>query len=132
MEIYAAKRLGFFQKRRKAANQLKRFSEKTLRKIAADYTDPRQKKAQRLLKRKFPTSNDINDVVTGAMFGVAVPGLIEQGWNMIFGTLGFRESFNLLVNAGMSIVAAWRFLRSLKAKHLNKQNPERIKYKNRW
>lgn len=131
MDIKSIARLEFF-KRWKAKRNLKKLSEKTLRKIAADYTDPRQKRAQRLLKRDFPTSNDVNDFITGAMLGLSFQGIAIYGWDIIFNGMGFKNAFNLLVNLGLSAVGAKRFLKSVKAKKLNKKNPERIKYKNAW
>lgn len=131
MQIQAAFRLDFFKKW-KAKRDLKNLSEKTLRKIASDYTDPRQKQAQRLLKRSFPTSNDINDFVTGAILGFGFQGLAIHGWDIIFNGIGYRNGFNILVDLGLTATGARRFLRSMKAKKLNKKNPERIKYRNRW
>ena len=131
MQVQAAIRLNFFKKW-KAKRELKNLSEKALREIAADYTDPRQKQAQRLLKRDFPTSNDINDFVTGAILGFGLQGLAIHGWYLIFDGMSYRNGFNILVDLGLTAAGARRFLRSMKAKKLNKKNPERIKYRNRW
>lgn len=106
-----------------AAKKLEDLKESTLRHIANNPRDKRQKQAQRLLLRKYPTKSDtfnnaLNTLRTGTGIGSIGYGLYTA--NPVAIGLG-------ITNTALGLDS---FYKRYRANKLDKQNPKRKKWSN--